>query len=124
MMKIMKVEQPQKNNSHLALGAAIGVVGGSAARYFAPSRQELSLLASKHTTDTFVSSIKNHAQNRSAVKYAGIGALIAVGAKALYDIFKKNNNVQPQEKRNYSKAEIIAEIPDVAISYVWGDELN
>lgn len=122
-MKVMKVEQPQINNSHLALTTLAGIAGGSAARYIMPTKSELSSVFNKNV-DTFVSSAAARSKDRSALKYAGIGAVIALGAKALYNIFKKDENNDEDIKRTYTKAEIIADIPDIAYSYVWGDELN
>lgn len=123
-MKVMKVEQPQIKKSHLALTTLAGIAGGSAARYIMPTKGELSSVFNKNSFDSFVSSAAVRSQDRSALKYAGLGAVIALGAKALYNIIKKDENSAEDIKRTYTKAEIIADIPDIAYSYVWGDEIK
>ena len=114
---------PQRNSGRYALSAAAGAGVGVAARYLVPNKAELSNVVKKDTVDTFVSSAKMNARaaQRSSLKYAGIGALAAIGLHAIHRAFKGINE-KTKATMEYSKLGALIDAPDYACEIMWYGE--
>ena len=92
-MEITRVEHKQPlRKANIGLATAAGAVAGNAMRYVLPSKNAVNL---KQSADEFVKSASLRAQNRSILKYAGIGALVCAGlsyAASKVFPFKKQDN--------------------------------
>lgn len=111
-MKIQPTQPTKRKNANFALTTAAGAAIGSCARYVLPL---------KNTADEFVSSSAKGAQ-RSILKYAGAGALIAAGANILSRAFSKKQEFE-NENFEYSKYAALIDAPDYACEILWwGDK--
>ena len=122
-VKAITFTEPKKNNHSLILPAAAGAVAGGVARYLAPTKAEMVNFLNKETTDSFVSQAKVSARsaNRSMLKYAGVGALVA-GAAALV---AKAFSPQPKSPSTveYSKyGAVIDSSIDSAYAMIWYED--
>ena len=113
MMRIESNQQPtRRNNAKLMLATASGAVVGAASRFVLPTKKEFGAI--KNATDTCFSSKSTMARgaNRSILKYAGVGALIAAGIHTLAKMFKKPE----KEATNsfYSQYQAIIDAPEYA----------
>lgn len=108
----------QKRNYSNVVTAAAGAATGVVARYIMPTKAELSKAINKDVVDTFTNSaaIAARSAKRSAAKYGVLGAFFALSAKALYEIFRGNNNNRAQE---YSKLGALIDAPDYACEMLW-----
>lgn len=110
------VEPKRKKVPSVALCAGVGALAGAGARYFMPTKAELS------GTDKFISSaaMNARANGRSILKYGAIGALIATGLALLAKTFtpehKKDDSVQ------YSKLGALVDASDYACEIMWYGE--
>ena len=103
-MKIQANQPPKRNNAHFMLTTAAGAAVGSVARYVIPTKAEFSNL--KACKDTFFSNASTMARgtNRSILKYAGLGALIAAGICGIKNLLTKKPEIEAQEDTfEYSK---------------------
>lgn len=116
MIERLSSNQPTKrNNAHLMLNVATGAALGAAARYITPTKNELKSF--NKVADSFFSSTSTLARgaNRSILKYAGIGALIAGGLYLLNKLFAKKPQEQPQQDTfEYSKYQALIDAPEYA----------
>lgn len=117
---IQTIETPKRKNAHIMLLGAGGAVAGGAARYIMPLKDELS-----QGKDTFFSNAKMQAraQDRSILKFAGIGALIAMGIGLVAKIFSDSKiPAQKKETIEYSKLGALIDAPDYACEIMWWSE--
>lgn len=123
MIRSIDSNQPnRKNNTHLMLSTATGAALGATARYIVPTKNEIGSL--KTAGDTFFSSAATNARgaNRSILKYAGIGAVIAAGISLIAKLVK-NHQVQKQtDSFEYTKYEALLDTPGYAWEYVLYDK--
>jgi len=101
------------NTAAILGGAALGSVGA----FVLPSKQELGNVFNKDRVDTFVSSVSQHAKDRSIIKYAGFGAIALFAINALVKAFSKKE----PEKTNieYSKWDALLDASDYACMATW-----
>ena len=107
--------QPKTNNARLMLTTTAGAALGAAARYVVPTKTEWSGI--KTSADTFFSSASTMARktNRSILKYAGIGAVVAAGISMLNKLLAKNSNKFAQtDSFEYSKYQALIDAPEYA----------
>lgn len=120
-MNIPAAKMNEQRRTSIIPAAAVGAVAGMGARYVVPTKTELNGLFNKQNVDTFVSSAATSARGnaRSALKYAGAGAVIAAGLNALKNaLFPKK-----EENSEYSKMGIFLDAPDYAYAvYCYGNE--
>lgn len=119
-MQITKIEtsQPKRKISNFAAAAA-GAVAGAGSYALLPTRKQLSAIINKETTDSFISSaaLKARTANRSLAKYAGLGALAAVGMNLLSKVFAPKT--QSDTSIEYSKWGAIIDASDYACMVTW-----
>lgn len=122
----IKTVQPQKRKLSTPLMATAGALVGTGMRYVLPTKDELSNIFNKNTTDTFVSTLKNTAKadKRSILLYGGIGALIAAGTALIINAFRGNKNKEEDfETVEYSKYGAAIDSSDYACMVLWyGDK--
>ncbi len=114
----------QKNNyGKYALTASAGAIAGAGARYLLPTKSELSSMFNKDAIDKFVSNTATQARgaNRSIIKYAGIGAILAAGLKMLSKIFPSQKTYE-KANMEYSKFGALVDAPDYAVEIMWYGE--
>ena len=107
--------QPKTNNARLMLTTTAGAALGAAARYVVPTKAEWSSI--KTSADTFFSSASTMARktNRSILKYAGIGAVVAAGISMMAKLFDKNTNKTAYtDNFEYSKYQALINSPEYA----------
>ena len=122
MMRIESNQPTKRNNAQLLLRTAAGAALGAGARFILPTKTEMGSM--KTATDTFFSNAKTSARgaNRSILKYAGIGALVAAGANLIAKTFK--NGKENNEAIDFTKYEALYDTPaDSAYAIMWyGDK--
>ncbi len=121
MMRIESNQPTKRSNARLMLSTAAGAALGAGARYIMPTKTEVGKI--KAAGDTFFSNAATAARgaNRSILKYAGIGALIAAGAHLLSRVITKNNE-KYADSFEYSKYQAIIDAPDYATEiFLYGD---
>lgn len=113
MIKIETNQPTKRNNAHLMLATATGAVAGAATRYVMPTKAEMKKFSD--VADTFFSNTALNARgaNRSILKYAGIGAVVAAGLNIVSKLFKKPQE-QNQDTFEYSKMQTFIDAPDYA----------
>ena len=96
-------QQTKRNNAHLMLTTAMGGAIGAGARYIVPTQNEVKSL--KTVADTFFSnaSVAARGANRSILKYAGIGAIIAAGIHCVKNLLTRKNEETSGDTFEYSK---------------------
>ena len=115
MIRRIDSNQPTKrNNAQLLLTTATGAALGAGARFVVPTKNEMGAL--KTASDTFFSNAKTSARgaNRSILKYAGIGAVVAAGIHTLAKLFAKNNTSKTADSFEYSKYQALIDAPEYA----------
>ncbi len=123
-MNVTKVQTAQPNNNvykHTAVASVAGALAGAGARYIVPTQKELSSIINKDAVDTFTSSAATslRGSNRSILKYAGVGALVAAGLTLLSKIFPAKKNI---DNSDYSKMGALLDAPDYAVEIMWYGE--
>lgn len=113
---ISKVEPKRRTTPSMGLAATAGALAGTAARYVIPSKVD------KNAVDTFVSTASKRAQDRSILKYGGIGALIAIGANLINKALHKDENKQDDTVVEYTKLGALIDAPDYACEIMWYGE--
>ena len=113
MMKIQANQPTKRNNAQLVLNTTMGAALGSAARYVVPTKSEMGSM--KSCADTFFSNASASARgaNRSILKYAGIGALVA-GVCHLASRLISQKNQENADTFEYSKYSAIIDAPEYA----------
>ena len=124
MVQAIRTSEKTKNSySKYALAASAGALAGAGARYLLPTKSELSSIFNREAMDAFASNTATQARgaNRSIVKYAGVGAIIAAGIRLLTKLFPSSKNY---EKANleYSKFGALVDAPDYAVEVMWYGE--
>ena len=120
--KITTVKPNISNRTRIGAAAVSGAAVGTAVRYLAPTKKELSSIFNKDAVDSFKSnaSAMARANSRSLIKYAGVGALVAVGLKYVSKFFKSAK--EAQDTFEYSKYAAIVDAPDYACEIMWYGE--
>lgn len=117
----IQISEPRKTNygKMIASGVA-GAAVGAGARYAIPTKAELSSMLNKDAVDSFISNASTQARsaNRSILKYAGLGGLIAIALGALSKIFPKTDN----KDNEYTKYGALLDAPDYAVEIMWYGE--
>ena len=124
MIQAVQTSETTKSNyGKYALAAGAGAIAGAGARYLLPTKTELSSIFNKEAVDTFVTNTATQARgaNRSIVKYAGIGAILAAGLKFLSKIFPSEKTYQ-KANLEYSKFGALVDAPDYAVEIMWYGE--
>ncbi len=122
-VSIVEQRRPQK----YALAATAGAIAGGVAKYVMPNQKELSMKLNKENIDTFVSSAatKARGESRSTLKYVGLGALVALGAKAVKNYFSPKEKLVKTSDVQYSKYDALLDAPDYSCMVLWyGDDKN
>ena len=115
MMRIESNQPTKRNNAQLMLATATGAALGAGSRFIIPSKGEFSAL--KNSADSFFSTAATSARgaNRSILKYAGAGAIIAAGIHGLVKAFtKKPEKETYTDTFEYSKYAAIIDAPEYA----------
>ena len=114
MIKIESSQPNKTNNARLMLTTATGAAAGAAARYVVPTKAEWK--GAKESADSFFSNAASTARsaNRSILKYAAGGAIIAAGISLLTKLFAKPEKVQQQDTFEYSKYQALIDAPEYA----------
>ena len=115
IMIIIESNQPTKrNNARLMLTTSTGAAIGAAARYVVPTKNEWKGV--KESTDTFFSNAAASARsaNRSILKYAAVGAVVAAGLSLVSRLFTKPNQNQHKDTFEYSKYQALIDAPEYA----------
>ena len=115
MIRRLDSNQPiKRNNAQLLLTTATGAALGAGARFVVPTKNEMSSF--KTASDSFFSNAKTSARgaNRSILKYAGMGAVIAAGVHTLAKLFAKNNAQKTGDTFEYSKFQALIDAPEYA----------
>lgn len=123
MIPAVQSNQTNRNRGKLALSAGAGAAAGAVARYIVPTKTEVSKIINKEAVDTFVSSAATQTRgaSRSILKYAGVGAIAAMGLNLLAKIFPSKG---AYEKANseYTKFGALVDAPDYAVEIMWYGE--
>ena len=114
MIKIETNQPTKRNNAHLMLTTATGAALGAGVRYILPTKTEMRTF--NDVADTFFSntSVAARGANRSILKYAGIGAVVACGAHLISKLFDKKPQEQYEDSFEYSKLQTFIDAPDYA----------
>lgn len=123
-IEAIQAATPKRNNAHTMLLGTTGAALGAAARYYVPTKEELSLIKSKQA-DGFFSTAKAaaRANKRSILKYAGVGAIIAAGIGLIVKLIKDSKLPKQQpEKIEYSKMGALIDASDYACEIMWWGE--
>ena len=123
MINSIQPTQQNKNYAKFAMASGIGAIAGAGARYLIPTKKEISAIFNKEAVDTFVSNTAAQARgaNRSIVKYAGVGAIVAAGLTLLSKIFPSQKNYD-KANLEYSKFGALVDAPDYAVEIMWYGE--
>ena len=123
MIRRIDSNQPTKrNNAQLMLTTATGAALGAGARFVVPTKNEMSSF--KTAADTFFSNAQTSARgaNRSILKYAGLGAIIAAGVHTLTKLVAKNNASKNGDSFEYSRYQALIDAPEYATEIlIYGD---
>lgn len=121
MIRIESNQQTKRSGAKLMLAATAGAAAGAASRFVMPSKNELGSL--KNAKDSFFSSASLSARsaNRSILKYAAIGALIATGVHTIAKAFKKPHK-ENADTFEYSKYQAIIDAPEYACEILLYDD--
>ena len=120
-MKLNAIETTQnnrRNGAKFMLTTAAGAAVGAVSRYVLPTKTQLPSVFNRETLDTFVSSASVRGANRSILKYAGIGALVAACANLVAKTFQ--NGKENSEAIDFTKYEALYDTPaDSAYAVMW-----
>ena len=95
------------------LTTATGAALGAEARYVVPTKNECKNM--KSSSDTFFSNVAANARsaNRSILKYATVGAVVAAGVSLVSRLFAKPKQTA-QDTFEYSKLQAYIDAPEYA----------
>ena len=118
MIRVESNQPTKRNNARLMLTTATGAAIGAAARYVVPTKNEWKGV--KESADTFFSNTAATARsaNRSILKYAAVGAVVAAGLSLVSRLFAKpeyQHKLPPhQDTFEYSKYQALIDAPEYA----------
>ena len=98
--------ETRKKGANFLNAAVVGGTCGAFSRYVLPSKTQM---------DSFVSTAKNAAKNRSILKYAGGGAIIALALASLKKVFDKFT-IQDSE---FDKLDVLMDASPDACAILW-----
>lgn len=115
----IKPQKENRNKNHTVLKSAAGAALGAGLRYIVPTKDEFKALYQKDSKDCFLSKQKLNArgESRSILKYAGFGALIALGLSLVNQIFKPKNN--KEKEITYTKYAALLDAPAYSCEIMW-----